>query len=80
LGEQIADAFIANPNNPSEIVETFLATKKARTEIIGSILEEGGVHGFDYSRFGEIALMIEPAEIHPEVIEKLDFIQDAFGL
>jgi len=80
VGEAIADAFISNPNDPSEIVETFLATKKARTEIIGSVLEEGGVHGFDYTRFGEIALMMEPAEIHPEVIEKLNFIQAAFGL
>lgn len=80
LGEQIADAFIANPSSPAEIVETFLAKKKARTEVIGAILEEGGVHGFHYTNFGEIALMMRPEEIHPEVIEKLDFIQKAFGL
>lgn len=82
LGQSLADAFISNPNTPSKIVENFLADKenKARTKVIGAILEEGGVHGFDYTKFGEIALMMEPAEIHPEVVEKLDFIQAAFGL
>ena len=80
LGEQIADAFIADPSSPAEIVETFLAKRKARTEVIGAILEEGGVHGFHYTNFGEIALMMKPEEIHPEVIEKLNFIQAAFGL
>lgn len=80
IGEQIADAFIANPSSPSEIVETFLATKKARTEVIGAILEEGGVYGFPYTNFGEIVLTMKPSEIHPEVLEKLDFIQAAFGL
>ena len=34
----------------------------------------------DYTRFNEIAAIMEPGEIHPEVKEKLDFIQQAFGL
>jgi len=80
LGQQIADAFIANPSQPAGIVQTYLASTKARTQVVGGILQEGGVHGMDYTRFSEIAAIMEPAEIHPEVKEKLDFIQQAFGL
>ena len=80
LGGQIAEAFVANPNNPAQIVQKYLQTTKARTVIIGGILESGGVHGMDYTRFSEIAATMLPEEIHPEVKEKLDFIQQAFGL
>jgi hypothetical protein len=79
-GAQIADPFIANPVQPSKIVERYLAETKARTTILGGILQEGGVHGMDDTRFSEIAGQMLPEEIHPEVKEKLDFIQQAFGL
>ena len=80
LGAQIVDAFLANPAQPSTLVERYLADTKARTRIVGGILQQGGVHGMDYTRFSEIAAGMEPAEIHPEVTQKLDFIQQAFGL
>jgi len=80
LGAQIADAFIAAPGAPSQIVERYLADTKARTTIVGGILQEGGIHAMDYTRFSEIAAVMLPEEIHPEVKEKLDFIQQAFGL
>ena len=80
LGAQIAEAFIANPAQPSQIVERYLTETKARTTIIGRILQEGGVHGLDYTRFSEIAAVMEAGEIHPEVKDKLDFIQQSFGL
>jgi ABC-type nitrate/sulfonate/bicarbonate transport system ATPase subunit len=80
LGAQIADSFIGNPLQPSQIVERYLAETKARTLIVGASLQEGGVHGMDYTRFNEIAGIMEQSEIHPEVKEKLDFIQKAFGL
>jgi predicted ATPase len=80
LGQQIADAFIANPSQPSQIIQTYLGSTKARTQVVGAILQEGGVHGMDYTRFSEIAAIMQPAEIPGEVKEKLDFIQQAFGL
>jgi hypothetical protein len=80
LGQQIAGAFIANPSSPSTIVERYLAEAKARTRIVGGILQAGGVYGMDYPQFGQIASIMQPDEIHPEVKEKLDFIQEAFGL
>lgn len=80
LGRQIADAFIADPLQPSQIVQRYLAETKARTTVVNGILQEGGVHGMDYTSYREIAAVMLPDEIHPEVREKLDFIQQAFGL
>jgi predicted ATPase len=79
-GPQIVDPFIDNPAEPSRLVERYFAETKARTTIIGGILQQGGVHGMDYTRFSEIAAIMLPDEIHPEVIDKLNFIQQAFGL
>jgi hypothetical protein len=79
-GAQIAETFIANPMQPSQIIGRYLTETKARTTLINGVLQEAGIHGMDYTRFSEIAAIMKPEEIHPEVKEKLDFIQQAFGL
>jgi predicted ATPase len=78
--EQLYDAFAANPNQPPAIVENYLRTTKARTEIIGAVLQAAGIHGFDYTHYHEIAATMTAQEIHPEVVEKLDAIQKALRL
>jgi energy-coupling factor transporter ATP-binding protein EcfA2 len=80
LTEGLASAFYETPNAPPELVGTWLEQKKARTEIVGALLEECGIHGMSHTNFDEIASMMLPDEIHPEILEKLDFIQQAFGL
>ncbi|GDY23440.1 ATPase AAA [Verrucomicrobiota bacterium] len=81
VGVPALETFLATPH-AAPAVERFLADKdqKARTVLLGGILQGGGVHGLDYTRFNEIAALMLPEEIHPEVKEKLDFIQQAFGL
>jgi hypothetical protein len=78
--EPLARRFEANPFNAPPLVDNYLKNTKARTEILGALLETAGIHGFDYTSFDEIAAVMRPEEIHPEVKEKLDFIQQAFGL
>lgn len=56
-----------------------LNRSKARTELIPPALTAGGLPAFPYQRYHEIAAVMAPAEIHPEVIEKLDTICKAFG-
>ena len=58
----------------------FLNGTKARTELIPPALTAAGLHGFPYTRYHEIAALMLPEEIHPEVVEKLDAIQKAFRL
>jgi hypothetical protein len=56
----------------------FLTGTKARTELLPPALTAAGLPGFDYRRFFEIAEVMRPEEVHPEVREKLDAIVKAF--
>jgi ABC-type taurine transport system ATPase subunit len=80
FGEDFSHQFTANPFVPPPLVDNYLKTTKARTVIVGALLTSAGIRGFDYTRFDEIASVMRPEEIHPEIVEKLNFIQQAFGL
>ncbi len=53
---------------------------KARTELLPPLLEAAELHGLPYTRYHEIAALMLPEEIHPEVVEKLNAICRAFGV
>ena len=57
-----------------------LNNTKARTNLIPPILAAAGFPGMSHTRFSEIAAIMRPGKIHPEVRAKLDAIQHAFGL
>lgn len=80
IAPAIAASFIAEPLKPTDLVAGYLKSVKARKDIIPKLLSEGGIHGMDYTSFSDIAAVMLQEEIHPEVKEKLDFIQQAFGL
>ncbi len=71
--------FIENPAAEDPLVEAYLEQRKARTEVIPPILAAAGLPAFPYTRYHEIAAVMKPEEIHPEVVEKLDAIVKAFG-
>lgn len=58
----------------------FLKNTKARTDLLPPALSAGGLVGFPYQRYHEIASIMLPEEIHPEVKEKLDAIVQALNL
>jgi hypothetical protein len=58
----------------------FLNATKARTLILPPALTAAGLPSLPYTRYHEIAAVMAPPEIHPEVVEKLDGIMRAFGL
>lgn len=58
----------------------YLKNTKARTDLLPPALDAAGLPGFPYTRYHEIAAVMKPEEIHPEVKEKLDQIMEAFGL
>ena len=80
LEQTFTPVFLQDPLKPNPLVDAYLQQRKARTEVIPLILDAAGLHGFPYTRFNEIAAIMQPDEIHPEVKEKLDAIQRAFGL
>jgi len=58
----------------------YLKNTKARTDLLPPALDAAGLPGFPYTRYHEIAALMKPEEIHPEVAENLDRIKEAFGL
>jgi len=79
--EETAERFWNNPHDETDrVIRLVLGNTKARTEILGEILVKAGILDMDYTQFDRIAAQMLPEEIHPEVIEKLDFIAEAFGL
>jgi ABC-type molybdenum transport system ATPase subunit/photorepair protein PhrA len=70
--------FLDAPLQPPALVETYLRSTKARTEILPPLLTAAALPGFPYTRYHEIAAVMTPVEIHPEVKEKLDAIVRAF--
>jgi hypothetical protein len=68
--------FIENPlSDPA-----FLISTKARVDLIPPALEAAGLLNIPYTKFNEIAAVMLPEEIHPEIREKLDAICRAFNL
>ena len=69
-------AFLRDPHQDLP----FLIGTKARTELLPPVLDAAGLPAIPYTRYHEIAAVMRPDEIHPEVKEKLDAIQKAFNL
>ncbi len=74
--EYYPPAFLKDPF----IDAPYIKNTKARTELLPPALEAAGVPGLPYTRYHEIAALMAPGEIHPEVVDKLDKIMRAFGL
>jgi predicted ATPase len=75
LEETYPPAVLREPNGD----HAFLNSTKARTELLPPALTAAGLPAFPYTRYHEIAAVMRPEEIHPEVVEKLDGIVRAFG-
>lgn len=57
-----------------------LISTKIRKSILPSILDNAGLHNLPYTRYAEIAAVMQPDEIHSEITEKLDAIANHFKL
>lgn len=72
-------------NLPPAIIErpldnhAYLNNTKARAEILPPALSAAGLPGLPYTRYHEIAALMLPEEVHPDVRETLDTIVRAFG-
>lgn len=73
--DTLPPALSRNPHDDDPLV---MATK-ARTRLLPPLLAAADIHDLPHTRYHEIAALMRPEEIHPEVIEKLDAICRAFG-
>lgn len=66
-------------SNPLHDHESFKAIK-ARTKILEKFLDDAGLQGLEYSRYNDIAAVMRPEEIHPEITQVLDAVADHLKL
>jgi hypothetical protein len=78
--EELAEQFAENPLSPPPLVEAFLTTTRARTDILPALLQATGLHDMESTRFAEIAAVMQPDEIHWEVRQTLDMLAHALRL
>ena len=76
LRDKLPPAVLANPLGDDD----YLIDTKARTRLLPPALAAAGLPEISYTEYSDIAAVMLPDEIHPEVTEKLDAIQQAFGL
>lgn len=74
--DALPPALSRNPHFDDPLV----TTTKARTNLLPPLLAAAGLHDLPHQRYHEIAALMRPEEIHPEVIEKLDALCRAFGV
>ncbi len=79
IESEFRSGFLETPLNPEPLVENYLQTKKARTEILPRILDAAGLPAFPSDRYHEIAAVMTAEEIHPDVVRMLDAICEAFS-
>jgi AAA domain, putative AbiEii toxin, Type IV TA system len=70
LRRNLLPAILEDPLGEHE----YLNVIKARQRILPPLLNEAGLPNFPYTCYHEIAAVMRPEEIHPEVREKLDAI------
>ncbi len=80
FGKELTADFYANPLSPKPLIEKYLQQTKARTDVLPPALNAAGILALPHTRYHEIAALMQPDEIHPEVIEKLNAIQQALRL
>jgi hypothetical protein len=79
MREDFGDTFLDEPFKPGKLVDAYLLSTKARSQILPALLDAAGLPGFPYTRYQEIAAAMSPEHIHPEAVEKLDAIVKAFA-
>ncbi len=79
LRRTLDQEFLDDPYHPKMLVEKYLEAEKVSESLLPALLQAAGLHNVPKNRFSEIAAQFKPEEIHPEVIDKLDKIQRAFG-
>ena len=74
LADNLPPAVMARPLDE----HPYLNNTKARADILPPALNAAGLPNLPYTRYHEIAGLMKPEEIHPEVTEKLNEIVAAF--
>ena len=80
LAEKFDKAYGDAPLTPTVLQERFLQTEPISKTLIPGMLQAAGLNAFGKGRYSEIAVMMQPEDVHPEIKEKLLKLKQAFGV
>ncbi len=76
MKQHLPGSVVDNPMHQHDV----LISTKMRKSILPGILDSAGLPDYHYTRYMEIAAVMQPDEIHPEITKKLDAIANHFDL
>lgn len=80
LRKTLQQEFMDNPAEPIALVESYFASQPVSKKLIPALLQAAGLNNLPKRDYFEIAAQFKPEEVHPEIIERLNQIKQAFGV
>lgn len=80
LRETLQQQFMERPAEPVALVEAYFSSQPVSKKLIPALLQAAGLNNVPKRDFFEIAALFKPEEVHPEIIERLNQIKQAFGV
>lgn len=80
LGRALRQDFLDDPMHPEPLVETYFKAEPVSKGLLPALMQAAGLNNVPKREFFEIAVQFKPEEVHPEIIERLNQIKQAFGV
>ncbi len=80
LRQKLEQGFLDDPMHPVALVESFFKNEPVSKTLLPGLLQAAGLYNVSKREFFEIAAQFHPEEVHPEIIERLNQIKQAFGV
>ena len=80
LTRELQADFVADPVNPVPLAQRYLSTEPVSKTLIPALLQAAGLNDVSKREYFEIAMLFTPEEVHPEIIERLNQMKQAFGV
>ena len=72
--------FMDDPMRPVPLVEGYFRSEPVSKTLLPGLLQSAGLTNVPKREFFEIAALFKPEEVHPEIIERMNQIKQAFGV
>lgn len=80
LTRSLRKDFVDDPDHPEPLVENYFKAEPVSKSLLPALMQAAGLNQVPKREFYEIAALFKPGEIHPEIIERLNQIKQAFGV
>ncbi|MDP2831959.1 MAG: AAA family ATPase [Pseudomonadota bacterium] len=80
LTNELQQEFIDKPMHPVPLVDKYFKVEPVSKTLLPALLQAAGLNNVPKREYFEIASLFKPEEVHPEIIERLNQIKQAFGV